>query len=152
MHRRPGPGIVLVLLGCFVTGANAQTQHEIKLVRPLEVGQKFRVRSDGSFKVTITATTGKRPKELANVSFTVKFDSVAEILRVDEHGLAVRVAYTINECFMTKRGHRSEGAERPSSSPRRAARRGALDTSTSSCRRRSRWPPAWRSPWRPTTS
>ena len=108
MHRRPGPGIVLVLLGCFVTAASAQTQHQIKLTRPLEVGQKLRVRSDGSFKVTITATTGKQPKELKTVSFTVNFDSVAEILKVDEHGRPVRVAYTINECFMTKRGHRSD--------------------------------------------
>jgi hypothetical protein len=101
MNHRLGYWISAALAACGTTATRAE--HTIKLTRPMEVGQKLHVQAKGSAEVSTTVTMGGEPQDLGAVSFSVRFDSVAEIIKVDRFGRPMAVAHTINECVMIRR-------------------------------------------------
>ncbi|MCH8344177.1 MAG: hypothetical protein IH983_09325 [Planctomycetes bacterium] len=93
-----------VVLACLAAPAYAQEKYSISLDRPLQVGQKMHVWGEGSQEFTVTATMHGRSQPPEATQSSISFESVAEVLEVDDAGRATRVAHTIRKCEMISDG------------------------------------------------
>ena len=111
MNRLLQLGAALVLISSLTTRAYAQETHNINLDRPFQVGQKMRVRGTGSQKFKVTAIVRGRSQHVQETQSSITFESVAEILEVDDAGRPTRVAHTIHRCEVISDGRTSVIAE-----------------------------------------
>ncbi len=89
------------------TAATAQSPHTIRLTRPVAVGHSFHLRATGSTDITTTMVTGERTAKPATVKLAATFDGVGRVIKVDDVGRPIGIAYTINECKMKQHGYTS---------------------------------------------
>lgn len=104
MHIRPRRCAVAAVFA-FATAATAQTQHTIRLTRPVEIGHSYHVRATGSTDVATTTVTDGGPEDLGTIKMTATLDAVAEVINVDDAGRPTAIAYVVNECKMKQHTH-----------------------------------------------
>ncbi len=94
-------GLVLVVATTVATG---QSPHTIRLTRPVTVGHSFHLRATGSMDVATTMVTAGRPENAETVKLSANFDAVGRVIKVDDVGRPIGIAYTVNECKMKRHG------------------------------------------------
>ena len=82
----------------------AQAEHTIVLTRPVAVGDRFHVSAESSMDIDMTVVTGGRSENVTKIQMSVTFDSAAQVIKIDELGRPIGIAYTINECTVTRHG------------------------------------------------
>ncbi len=97
-------GLVLVVA---TTAATGQSPHTIRLTRPVTVGHSFHLRATGSMDVATTTVTAGRPENAETVKLSANFDAVGRVIKVDDVGRPIGIAYTVNECKMKQHGYTS---------------------------------------------
>ena len=107
MRRQLGSGIAVVAVACVAAGARAETPYDINLTRPIEPGQRLHIVAEATIDVSTTADMGDGPKEIGSVKMKVKLNSIAQVMKVDEHGRPTAMAHTIKECIMIRGGRPS---------------------------------------------
>ena len=107
MRRQLGSGIAVVAVACVAAGAGAETPYDIKFTRPLEPVQRIHVVAEATIEVSTTADMGDGPQEIGSIKMKVKLDSIAQVMKVDEHGRPTAIAHTITECTMIRGGRPS---------------------------------------------
>jgi hypothetical protein len=98
---KPLPFCLALLFGCAVAiaqDAPKDQSYEIKLARPLKVGQKYALTADGALlrqvKVTRGGTTHEQPEE----GYGVRLEATVEILALDETGEESKISCAVDKC------------------------------------------------------
>ncbi len=99
--------IVSVGLLVATTAATAEPPYAIFLTRPVEVGHSFHVRATGSTDIATTMVAEGRPEKPDIVNLTVTFDAVGRVIKVDDEGRPIAIAYAVNACTMKRHGYTS---------------------------------------------
>ena len=100
-------GIVSVLVASATAVATAESPHTIRLTRPVKVGHAFHLKSNCSTDIATTVTTDGRKENAGTIKLTAIFDAVGSVMKIDDAGRAISIAYTVNECTMKRHGHTS---------------------------------------------
>ena len=99
--------VVSVLVVAATTAAAAESPHTIRLTRPVDVGHSFHLRATGSIDVATTMVTGGRTENAGTVKLSANFDAVGSVIKVDDAGRPIAIAYAVNECKMRRHGYTS---------------------------------------------
>ena len=99
--------IVSVGIVIATTAATAQSPHTIRLTRPVAVGHSFHVVATGSMDVVTTMVTGAAVENASTIKLSATFDAVGRVIKVDDVGRPIGIAYTVNECKMNQHGYTS---------------------------------------------
>ncbi len=99
--------VVSVVLLAATAAATAESPHTIRLTRPVEVGHSFHVRATGSMDFVTTMATEGRTQKPDTVKLTATFDAVGRVIKVDDVGRPIGIAYAVNECTMKRHGYTS---------------------------------------------
>ncbi len=99
--------VVSVLLAVATTAAAAESPHTIRLTRPVAVGHSFHLVATGSMDVVTTMVTGRQPQSPGTVKLSATFDAVGRVIKVDDLGRPIGIAYAVNECKMKRHGYTS---------------------------------------------
>ena len=93
----------LALILAFAGTAPAQDAptdkaYEIKLVRPLKVGQKYALTADGALVRNVKVTRGGETREQPEEGYGVRLEATVEILALDEVGEEAKLSCTVEKC------------------------------------------------------
>ena len=95
----------ITLLLCAALTAAAQEekkddkkQYDVRITRPLKVGQKYRITADGALLRQVTLRSGREEKQQPEVGFGVRLEGTVEVLAVDDVGEESKVACTVDKC------------------------------------------------------
>ncbi len=99
--------VVSVLLVVATTAATAEPPQTISLTRPVKVGHSFHHRATGSTDIMTTMTTEGRTEKPEITKLTATFDAVGRVIKVDDVGRPIGIAYAVNECKMKTHGYTS---------------------------------------------
>ncbi|MEE8458655.1 MAG: hypothetical protein V3S08_02215 [Phycisphaerales bacterium] len=89
------------------TVATAQSPQSIRLTRPVAVGHSFRLVATGSTDIVTTMVTDGRAGRADTVKLSANFDAVGHVIKVDDAGRPIGIAYAITECTMKQHGYTS---------------------------------------------
>ena len=89
------------------TVATAQSPQSIRLTRPVAVGHSFRLVATGSTDIVTTMVTDGRAGRADTVKLSANFDAVGRVIKVDDAGRPIGIAYAITECTMKQHGYTS---------------------------------------------
>jgi hypothetical protein len=101
--------ICFVLMVCVTAAtaappADAEASHEIKLNRPMKVGQKFDLKAECMIVQKSGGTIMGSAVGAETTRYIVRLDSELEIVDVDKHGRATETEQVIRSCVISKNG------------------------------------------------
>ena len=87
----------LALLLCTPAGADDKT-YDIKLARPVKVGTKYAITTDGALVRETTIKRGAVTQKQPEDGYGVHLEGTVEVLALDEIGEESKVAITVDKC------------------------------------------------------
>ncbi|MGB2938275.1 MAG: hypothetical protein WBD05_08805 [Phycisphaerae bacterium] len=87
----------IVLGFCLASAAVAQN-YEIRLHRPVKVGQKYRMAASGRAMQEMTRTAGGRVVMNRTDAYSVEFEALATVLETDKNGRPAKLSLTVAKC------------------------------------------------------
>jgi hypothetical protein len=87
--------------------ATAQSPQTIRLTRPVAVGHSFRLVATGTTDIVTTMVTDGRTGKADTVKLSADFDAIGSVIKVDDAGRPIAIAYAVNECTMKQHGYTS---------------------------------------------
>lgn len=95
-----------VIFGLCLSSTVMAQDYEIRLHRPVKVGQKFRMSSVGHYLEKSTGTISDKIILQEQNEFSLEFESLVTVLETDKKGDPKRVSLTIEKCIKIEEGVR----------------------------------------------
>jgi hypothetical protein len=98
------PVLALLLAAALPTRAEDEKkqgdtkQYEVKITRPLKVGQKYKLTADGALLRQVTLRAEGQEKKQPEEGFGVRLEGTVEVLAVDDVGEESKVSCTVEKC------------------------------------------------------
>jgi len=95
-------GVVLAVMLSWVASTATAQEYEIRLHRPLKVGQKYGVSTTAHLSRSMTITAEKGLFGGQNEEFSVELECVVTVLEIDDKGRETKVSMAISKCVKIK--------------------------------------------------
>ena len=89
---------LLLLAAVANRAAGEEKAHEIKLARPIKVGTKYTIRTDGALVRQTTIKRGAVTQKQPEDGFGVHLEGTVEVLALDDLGEEAKVSVTVDKC------------------------------------------------------
>ncbi|HWB60694.1 MAG TPA: hypothetical protein VG733_14460 [Chthoniobacteraceae bacterium] len=100
--------IPFALVVTLLAPAVLAQDYEIHIVRPMKVGQEFKLSVTGKMTTDSSKAMGDAPAEADKEVISVQLDGVEKIVEVDEHSQETKVTVTVDKLSMTANGETKE--------------------------------------------